>query len=128
MSSSVLLLQQRNGREYSSDEEKILTTHDSFIFLKNNWNRSDPIFTNVDVTSIKYYLDSYLNENVSEINENEILKSSDTRIILFIQTNKQNDTLEQILNISESHSMFIRCLKDEKYEVWVNKKFDNFCN
>jgi len=142
VASSVLLVQQRDGKQFSSEEGKIFTTSQSFIFLENNWNKSDPIFTNIMVYPMKYYLDSYFNENIYEINERfqlvpsdgqsqgnvtEILNSSDKRIILFVKTNKQDKIVEQLLKKPKDSQMFIRCLKDENYELWVNKKFDNFC-
>jgi len=142
VASSVLLVQQRDGKQFSSEEGKIFTTSQSFIFLENNWNKSDPIFTNIMVYPMKYYLDSYFNENIYEINERfqlvpsdgqsrgnitEILNSSDKRIILFVQTNKQDKIKEEILKKPRDSQMFIRCLKEEHYELWVNKKYDNFC-
>ena len=143
VSSSALLLQQRDGKQFSSEEGKIFTTSQSFIYLKNNWNKSDPIFSNIRVYPMKYYLDSYFNENIYEINGNfqlvpsdgqsygnvtEILNSSDKRIILFVQTNTQDKIVEQLLKKPKDSDMFIRCQKDENYELWVNKKFDNFCS
>ena len=126
VSSSALLLQQRDGKQFSSEEGKIFTTSQSFIFLENKWNKSDPIFTNVRVYAMKYYLDSYFNENIYEINGNfqlvpsdgqsygnvtEILNSSDKRIILFVQTNKQDKIMEQLLKKPKDSDMFIRCQK-----------------
>jgi len=143
VASSVLLVQQRDGKQFSSEEGRIFTKSQSFIFLENNWNKSDPIFTNVEVYPMKYYLDSYFNENIYQINGNfqllpsdgqsqgnvtEILQSSDKRIILFVQTNKQDKIKEEILKKPRDSQMFIRCLKEENYELWVNKKFDNFCS
>ncbi len=142
IASTILLVQQRDGKQFSSEEGKLFTTSQSYIFLENNWNKSDPIFTNVEIYPIKYYLDSYFNENIFEINGNfqlvpsdgqsqgnitEILNSSDKRIILFVQTNKQDKIKEEILKKPRDSQMFIRCLKEENYELWVNKKFDNFC-
>jgi len=142
VSSSALLVQQRDGKQFSSEEGKKFTESNSFIFLENNWNKSDPIFTNVRVYPMKYYLDSYFNENIYEIygnfqlvpsdgqsqgNATEIL-NSDKRIILFVQTNQQDKIVEQILRKPNESQMFIRCQKDENYELWVNKKFDNFCS
>jgi hypothetical protein len=143
ISSSVLLLHQRDGKQFSSKEGKLFTASDSFIFLENNWNTSDPIFSNVSVHAMKYYLDSYFNENIYEIDGNfqlvytdgqsqgnvtEILNSSDKRIILFVQTLKQDTVVEQLVKKPKDSQTFIRCLKDENYELWVNKKFDNFCS
>jgi 4-amino-4-deoxy-L-arabinose transferase-like glycosyltransferase len=141
VSSSALLVQQREGKQFSSEEGKMFTTSQSFIFLENHWNKSDPIFTNVRVYPMKYYLDSYFNEHIYEIQGNfqpvpsdgqspgnvtEIL-TSDARIILFIQTNKQDTLMEQIVKKNEVGTTFIRCQKDENYELWVNTGFDNFC-
>jgi len=143
VASSILLVQQRDGKQFSSEEGKIFTTSQSFIFLEKNWNKSDPIFTNVEVYPLKYYLDTYFNENIYEINGNfqlvpsdgqsqgnvtDILNSSDKRIILFVQTNKQDKILEQLLKKPKDSQMFIRCLKEENFELWVNKKFDTFCS
>jgi hypothetical protein len=143
IASSVLLVQQRDGKQFSSEEGKMFTTSQSFIFLERNWNKSDPIFSNVRVHAMKYYLDSYFNENIYQINGNfqlvhtdaqsqgnvtEILNSSDKRIILFIQTNKQDTIVEQLVKKPRDSQMFIQCIKDENYELWVNKKFDTFCS
>jgi hypothetical protein len=143
VTSSVLLVQQRDGKQFSSEEGKIFTTSNSFIFLENNWNKSDPIFSNVAVYPMKYYLDSYFNENIYQIDDNfkpvpsdgqsvgnitEILNSSDKRIILFIQTNKQDTIVEQLLKKPKDSQPFIQCQKDENYELWVNKRFENFCS
>jgi len=142
ISSSALLFQQREGKQFSSEEGKMFTTSQSFIFLEKNWNKSDPLFTNVRVYPMKYYLDSYFNENMYEIKGNfqpvpsdgqspgnvtEIL-TSDARIILFVQTNQQDTLGEQLVKKPKDSTMFIRCQKDENYELWVNKKFDNFCS
>jgi len=143
VASSGLLVQQRDGKQFSSEEGKSFTKSQPFIFLEKNWNKSDPIFTNVMVYPMKYYLDSYFNENIYEINERfqlvpsdgqsqgnvtHILHSSDKRIILFIQTNKQDNIVEQLVKKPKESQIFIRCLKDENYELWVNKRFDTFCS
>jgi len=92
---------------------------------------------------MKYYLDSYFNENVYEINGHlelvpsdgqsqgnitEILNSSDKRIIFFVQTNKQDTIMEQLVKKPKDSQPFIRCQQDENYELWVNKRFENFCS
>ena len=143
VASSGLMVQQRDGKQFSSEEGKSFTKSQPFIFLEKNWNKSDPIFTNVMVYPMKYYLDSYFNENIYEINERfqlvpsdgqsqgnvtHILHSSDKRIILFIQTNKQDNIVEQLVKKPKESQIFIRCLKDENYELWVNKRFDTFCS
>jgi hypothetical protein len=46
---------------------------------------------------MKYYLDSYLNENIFNNNESSTQKFSHHRTILFIQINRQDDGFEQIL-------------------------------
>lgn len=117
---SCLLLNHKDGNGYSSPEVKSFTTSDSFIFLKDNWNKLDPIYTNVNFLAVKYYLDSYLNENIFVIDENLAQDSLDNLTILYIQTNKQ-DKEDQILKILANSNMFIRCIKDENYEVWIKK-------
>lgn len=114
---SYLLLDIKDGNGQSSPEAKNFTTSNSFIFLKSNWNKLDPIYTNVNPHAMKYYLDSYLNENIFEIKKNIMLKSLDNQTILYIQTNKQNS--KQILKTLTSSNMFTRCIKDDNYEVWI---------
>jgi len=143
VASSGLLVQQREGKQFSSEEGKRFTKSQSFIFLEKNWNKTDPIITNIMVYPMKYYLDSYFNENIYEINGHlelvpsdgqspgnitEILNSSEKRIIFFVQTNKQDAIMEQLVKKPKESQIFIRCLKDENYELWVNERFDTFCS
>jgi hypothetical protein len=93
----------------------------NFIFLKNHWNKSAPIFTKIDVFAMGYYLDSFLNANVFRLNESIMLKSLDDRTILYIEKNGDSKSVNKILKMVADSDMFLRSVKNENYEIRVNK-------